>query len=189
MTVADLRQYRHGGIAGEFGKSEETLPIAKKALESLATDLNIQANIRPYVNGAFASPQGIATASKGAGEEYERIRGGIDVNTLYTDVYAQDLATFLPGNVGQRFANFFQQYAGDTWETLRKRYEEAEYILKDEHGLFPQARKDQATQTVDGLKKLMNTMKLLESTNIERWSRPLMDEAQAEGIDEFSKTL
>jgi len=172
-NLENLALYQYANVAGRLASSKETVPFAKGALERLASDFEkiLGENkelLDGFKAGALASPEGIAGTINIYNGKYQKALDGLDFNEFY-DVRAGILKSILGEKKAEEAKAVFEKYNGQTIGSIRKKMEQAEYILNPEapEGMFDEEKKKAAKKTKEKLEPIYKLFTLLEQRNYE----------------------
>jgi hypothetical protein len=169
--LEDVVLYQYADVAKRLSSKEETLQFAEGALERLVSDFEKilgekKEILDGFKAGAFASQEGIETAIKIYAEKYQKALNNLDFTEFY-DIRAGILKSILGEKEAEKAKSVFEKYKGQTLGSVRKKFEQANVILKDKTGLFDEKKKEEAKKTIEKLTPIYNLINLLENKNYE----------------------
>lgn len=165
--LEDIARYQYADVAARLASSEETAPFVPGALEKLVDSFGVDKDILEGLKaGTFASQEGIDAAMKIYSNKYQQALGNLDVTEFLEKRYG--IVKSILGDEGaEKAKEVFEKYKGKTIASIRKKFGEAQYVLKDEYGLFPEEKKVEAKKTREKLAAINNLIGLLEQRNYE----------------------
>jgi hypothetical protein len=166
--LEDIVRYQYANAAGRLISDEKTAPFAKGALEKLLEQMDPASReiAEGFVEGAFASEEGIKKAIGINDGKYQRALDGLDVSEFY-GLRLKTLNSLLGEKEAGEASAVFEKYKGQTVGSIIKKIAQASAILKDKTGLFDDEKKEEAKKTIEKLGYINNIITLLENRNYE----------------------
>lgn len=183
--LEDLARYQYGDVAGRLGSDEKTAPFMKGALEKLIDSFDIDKDILSGLKeGAFASEQGIATATQIYAEKYQNALKQTKVMEFY-EVRSSTLKSLLGDEKAEESKAVFEKYQDQTIGSILNKFEQAQEKIKSKNGLFDEKAKAEAKKTSEKLAPIYNLITLLEQRNYEELRNGATKSTYKEMINEF----
>src|SRR3989344_7992752 len=87
-------EYRYGEQARRFFQTKEGQIHVKSSLEKLVQETGADENARAFVEGTYASKEGLATATKVGAEDYAEGFGSLTIKDIY-QIYEPTIQAYL----------------------------------------------------------------------------------------------
>lgn len=166
--LEDIVRYQYANVAARLASDEKTAPFAKGALEKLLEKMDPASRgiADGFVQGAFASEEGMNIAININAGKYQKALGNLDVTQFY-ELRLKTLNSLLGEKEAEESKAVFDKYKGQTIDSIIKKISQADAILKDKTGLFDDKKKEDAKKTMEKLGYISNIINLLENRNYE----------------------
>jgi len=169
--LEDIALYQYADVAARLASNEQTAPFVSGGLEKMVGDFEkvLGSNkelLDGFKAGAFASEEGIKIAMSIYAKKYRDALGKVNIPEFYT-LRLKTLASVLGKEKAEEAKTVFDKYEGQTLGSIRKKYEQANAILKDNTELFNEKQKEDAKKTIERLKPIYSLITLLEKRNYE----------------------
>lgn len=161
--------YRYGELANRFFQTKEGQIHVKSSLEKLVQETGADKNARAFVEGTYATKEGLATAAKVGAEDYAEAFGSLTIKDIY-QIYESTIQFYL-GKDTQEFQNAkaeFEKFRDETYNSILEKLEYAETMIKDGKTLkHSQEEIDEAERIKEKYTKLFTYIKILEDRKFE----------------------
>jgi len=165
--LEDLTRYQYANVAGRFMMNKEDSRFIPGALEKMVDSFGIDKDmIEGFKAGAFASKEGVETATKIYAQKYHQALENLSLSEFY-DVRSGTLKSLFGDEKAEEYKSFFGKYEGQTVGSIVKKITQSQTIINDQTGLFDEEKKKEAKKTLEKYASISNVIKLLEDRNFE----------------------
>lgn len=175
--MAEHEKFQYGKLAGNLMK--ENPAYAKGALDVLAGDLGLTDAAKGFIEGAYASEDGLKVAANVYTKSFDEEFGKLKTSDAFS--WYESTLGDLDASEKDKIKNAFTKEDVDL-NTVQKEYQKAAFTLQAPEGMFDDAAKDAARDT---LKKYQEIMALKESFDQYKFESLRERAVKASGKREF----
>lgn len=127
-TIDDLMRYQYAPLAAA-AVEQKNFVAAGISLEKLAKDMNCEKDIRPYIDGALASKEGIALASNGFLSRYDEAYKTATIGDFWTVYQNADLTEGEKSLYGSRINPLRDNKLEDVQKMIKEKEKKLKAVL------------------------------------------------------------
>ena len=166
MSLENLTEYQNAGLAMYLLKSEESQKFLPGALEQLAEDLGVDKKARGFINGAFASEDGLKIATQTYAQDYIKGLKEAKIDELY-EHYKPTIDNYLDDDEKVKLQSEFNKYSNKEFGNIMEETEKAKYQIEDKYGIVSDKDKAVAREVLKKYKEIISFINLLEEIKFE----------------------
>jgi hypothetical protein len=174
-TIDDLMRYQYAPLAAA-AVEQENFVAAGISLEKLAGDMNCAKDIRPYIDGALASKEGIKLASNGFLSRYDKAYKTATIGDLWTIYQNADLTDGEKSLYGSRINPLKDKKLEDVKKMIKEKEKRLKSVL-DGNETMPEGEMLLLSNELRNYKEALSVISGLEQYNIVSLNEPVQKEA------------
>jgi len=179
VDYSEIEKYR-SAIVGMQYLQAKNLEGAKKSLEKLASDIGVDKKYIPLLKGSLVRKEGVARALQLYAVDYDQARGQLDASEI-PGFYASQLEKYVSEEDLGRASEVFGEFAGESFDSIAKKYRKAEHILK-QPDLYDEKEREGAQKTIEKYGKYMTLVTLFEQAAVRKIMAPIDDDLIRENV-------
>lgn len=182
-----LTKFAYGGFAGSILNSKESNQYVTGALDALAEKLNLGEDSKGFIEGAYASKEGVQKAASVYSNIYqEKISEskGSDLVNWYTGSLQG-----LEDSEKSKIEGILTAHGNETLKEISAKIQNASYVLRAPEGMFDETKINEANETLGKYQNFLEIQNKLETFKMEEFRPEAVIKSRQRSLKDLASRL
>ena len=182
-----LTKFAYGGFAGSILNSKESNQYVTGALDALAEKLNLGEDSKGFIEGAYASKEGVQKAASVYSNIYqEKISEskGSDLVNWYTGSLQG-----LEDSEKSKIEGILTAHGNETLKEISAKIQNASYVLRAPEGMFDETKINEANETLGKYQNFLEIQNKLETFKMEDFRPEAVIKSRQRSLKDLASRL